>query len=101
MNRRPNQEALVAFNTRRSRDAGAVKAVAAREAWKILIKPHQWPEHSRVDAAILQHYKKALYVRAVHPEASLAECAALLGVSKDTFAGWLRRAIAYAKAVTS
>lgn len=101
MNRRPNQEALAAFNTRRRLKAGAVKAAAAKDALKILSQPHRRPTHSHVDAVILSQYKKALRARMSYSEASLAELAAMLGISRDTYSGRLRRGIAYAETVTS
>lgn len=95
-----NLVGLIEANRQRRLMAGQVKAVSADVALTILSRPHQRPRHSHVNAVILRQYQDVLRVRAFQPKASLTELAETLGLTKHQYSARLRRALAYAQAVT-
>ncbi|MDP7703228.1 hypothetical protein [Mycobacterium sp. TY815] len=89
-------EALHANNRVRTEHAALHTVVAARKALRVMRK---WAGHpkTRKPAGMFGRYHRALTARVEHPDASLAEIAARLGLRKDQYSARLRRAIAYAQ----
>lgn len=91
-------EALHASNRVRTEHAALHTVPAARKAVRVMRK---WAGHpsTRKPAGIFNRYYEALNARVDHPDASLAEIAAWLGLRKDQYSARLRRAIAYAQSL--
>jgi hypothetical protein len=89
----PNASALYAANTRRQRAVGRRRAAEARVALQI-IDAHT--PYSDIEAELQRRYKVVLLARMLDPDASLAELARSVDMSKDEFSARLRRALAYA-----
>lgn len=85
-----------AANSRRSRRAAARTVVQAREALQVLRAFDGHPATLRYPG-VFDAYYETLAPRVSFPNDSLAELAFHLGVSKDTYAGRLRRALRYAQ----
>jgi len=88
-----NHPELHESNGRRTIVAAA-RTVAQACAGIDIIDAHE-PTSVR-DARAAFRYRHVLKARHQHPDSSLAEIAAALGVSKDTYSAALRRALAYA-----
>lgn len=89
-------EALHANNRVRTEHAALHKVPAARQAVRVMRK---WAGHpkTRKPAGMFGRYHRALTARVEYPDASLAEIAAKLGITKDQYSARLRRGLEYAQ----
>ncbi|MCX8559806.1 hypothetical protein OS122_02690 [Mycolicibacterium mucogenicum] len=88
-----NHPELHEANQARTR-AAAARTVAQACAAMDIIDCHE-PANNRDQDAVFIHWH-ALKARHDNPDASLAEIAAILGITKDTYSARLRRALQYA-----
>lgn len=80
--------AAVAANHRRHVEGARRQIAESRAALRIVaMNPNRWSSL----------YEDALTARVLNPRLTLAEIADQLGMSKDTYSGRLRRALAYAQ----